>query len=397
MLVPLRSSLCFAFLLVAAATNSHAQTGDNEFARRSSTDFPVSAPSAEPRFVTGQAHLEGLFQLDSTLSSGPDYAPFSSLFAEGEARGNVNFGRFLTVNGLVRLQQVRDQRTGGVFVDEALYVQRLFAVINVSPLHFYGGKIHPRFGIGWWATPGLYGTDFDEDYELVDKIGVGIRWDINMFGRHRFTAEAFQADTSFLSNSLIQDAPFGSPGLKRPSPLYLAEGGPSNTGALESFAFALSGRRVVDIEGFGYNIGWVKQKASPYNVRDEYSWVVSTNWLFIINDHVLLQPMAEFASISGQGGNDRDVDYATVAAQLRLGDYWTLAVHTTQRYVRDFAMNNYYTDWLVGAAVAYDLGQWKDRAPWLEGLSVIAGFRQNRIFGVEAQSVGLQIKYAVDF
>jgi len=384
-------------VLIVTASVSYAQSSGNEFAIRSSTEFPVAAPSIEPRFVTGQVHIEGLFQLDNILSNGPDYAPFSSLFAEGEARGNVNFGRFLTINGLVRLEQVRDQRTGGVFVDEALYVQRLFAVINTPPLYFYGGKIHPRFGIGWWATPGLYGTDFDEDYELVDKIGAGIRWDIQAFGRHRFTAEAFQADTSFLSNSLIRGAPFGSPGLKRPSALYLANGGPSNTGALESFAFALSGRRVVGVNGFGYDIGWAKQKASPYDVRDEYSWVVSTNWLFNLSDTVVLQPMAEFVSVAGQRGNDRDVNYLTVAAQLRLGPYWTLAAHTTQRYVRDFALNNYYTDWLAGVAVAYDLGQWRDQAPWLEGVSVIAGFRQNRVYGVESQTVGLQIKYAVDF
>jgi hypothetical protein len=384
-------------VLIVTTSVSHAQSSSNEFAIRSSTEFPVAAPSIEPRFVTGQVHMEGLFQLDNILSSGPDYAPFSSLFAEGEVRGNVNFGRFLTINGLVRLEQVRDQRTGGVFVDEALYVQRLFAVINTPPLYFYGGKIHPRFGIGWWATPGLYGTDFDEDYELVDKIGAGIRWDIQAFGRHRFTAEAFQADTSFLSNSLIRDAPFGSPGLKRPSTLYLTDGGPSNTGALESFAFALSGRRVVGINGFGYDIGWAKQKASPYDVRDEYSWVVSTNWLFNLSDTVVLQPMAEFVSIAGQRGTDRDVNYLTVAAQLRLGPYWTLGAHTTQRYVRDFAADNYYTDWLAGIAVAYDLGEWKDRVPWLEGLSAILGYRYNRIFGVESQTVGMQIKYAIDF
>jgi hypothetical protein len=392
-----RSSSRCVLLLIMTASASYAQSSDNEFARRASTEFPVSAPSIQPRFITGQAHIEGLLQLDNFLSNGLGYAPFSALFAEGEARANVNFGSLFSINGLLRVEQVRDQTTGAVFADEAIYIQRLFGVIHVPPLHFYGGKIHPRFGIGWWATPGLYGTDFDEDYELVDKIGAGVRWDIGAFGRHRFTAEIFQADTSFLSNSLVPEAPYGSPGLKRPSQLYLTDGGPSNTGALESFAFALSGRRVIGFDGFGYDIGWAKQKASPYDVRDEYSWVVSTNWLFNLSNTMILQPMAEFVSVSGQGGNDRNVDYLTVAAQLRLGPYWTLGAHSTQRYVRDFAADNYYTEWLAGIAVAYDLGEWRDRAPWLEGLSVILGYRYNRIFGVESQTVGMQIKYAVDF
>jgi hypothetical protein len=81
-------------VLIVTTSVSHAQSSGNEFAIRSSTEFPVAAPSIEPRFVTGQVHMEGLFQLDNILSSGPDYAPFSSLFAEGEVRGNVNFGRF---------------------------------------------------------------------------------------------------------------------------------------------------------------------------------------------------------------------------------------------------------------------------------------------------------------
>lgn len=391
--MPLRRSPVWGIAaLILTANASHAQTeAGNEFSTRASTEFPVSAPSTQPRFVTGQAHIEGLIQLDNVLGIHPDYAsPFSYLFADGEVRANVNFGRFFTVNGLLRLQQETTQTSGGVFADQTLYVQRLFGVINVPPLYFYGGKIHPRFGIGWWATPGLYGTDFDQDYELVDKIGAGVRWDIRAFGRHRFTAEVFQTDTSFLASSVI-------PGAQRLSRLTLQNGGAGNTGALESFAFALSGRRVIGIDGFGYDLGWAKQKASPYDVRDEYSWVVSTNWLLNLSDTVVLQPMAEFVSVSGQSGDNRDVDYLTLAATLRLGEYWALGLHTTQRYVRDYAADSFRTDWLAGFAVAYDLGQWKDRAPWLEGLSVIAGFRQNRIYGIESQTVGLQIKYAVDF
>jgi hypothetical protein len=50
--------------------------------------------------------------------------------------------------------------------------------------------------------------------------------------------------------------------------------------------------------------------------------------------------MIEWASISGQGGFDRNADYLAVAvavvATLRLGEAWSLGIHTTQRYVSDF-------------------------------------------------------------
>ena len=391
--------LAYAILAFAASICAVQAQEENEFARRTSTEFMTSprVSETEPGGIFAAAgRFIGLLQLDNvaTPASG---APFSSLYAESELRGYVSITQLFTINGLIHLEQVRDQQAGGAFVDENLYVQRLFAVVNAAPLHVYGGKIHPRFGMGWYATPGLYGSDVAEEYELREKLGFGIRADIRTLGRHRLTLETFQADTSFLSGSLIPGPQPGDPQVKRQARRSLASGGVSNTGALDSFAAALSSRRIPGLPGFGTDIGRAMQKASPLEVRDEYSWVVGATWQFPLTKTTSLAPLAEFTSVKGQAGANRDVDYLTLAANLRIDALWAVAVHTTERFVRDYAAGDYRTDWMAGAGVAYDLGErFKESIRWLNGFSLLAGFRHDRRLGTDRETIGLQLRYERD-
>lgn len=387
-----------ASLVLANATISTARAqseeNDNDFTTRESPDFALPPPPVPGRpFVTAEGHIEGFvqFQGDWSLDSLADLTPWRTLYGEGESRINVNFGQYFSVNTLVRFERGDYPTYSTEFANEVLYVQRLFGVVHLKPLHFYAGKIHPRFGIGWYYTPGLYGTDFDSDYELYEKIGGGVRLDIGKFGRHRFTAEAFHTDTSFLQASLI-------PGTRRPTMISLADGGAGNTGTLESFALALSGKEIPNLPGFSYQVGWAKQKASPIDVRDEYSWSAAAVWSFPLwNENVSLEPIVEWASITGQGGFNRNADYLTVAATLRLGESWSVGIHTTQRYVSDFGQDQYRTDSLVGIGIAYQFVPPSDKLRWLDGFTAIVGFRDVTAYGTRFQTLGAQIKYQLDF
>jgi hypothetical protein len=370
---------------------------DNEFARRTSTDFVTTPPpkEMEPGSIFAAAgKFTGLVQLDNILTTGPNYYPFSNLFAESVLNGFVSITKWFTINGLLRLEQVYDEPdASGLFSDQALYIQRLFGVINLTPVYLYGGKIHPRFGMAWYATPGLYGSDFAEDYEIEEKLGFGARLDLRTLGRHRITVEAYQADTSFLTANMVPGPGPGDPRSTRQAKGSLAQGGISNTGTFESFAVAISSRRHL-LEGITTDFGWAKQKASPLDVKDQYSWAAGVTWQFDITKDVSLQPLAEFVSITGQNGQDRNADYLTLAANLRVGDNWAFAVHTTQRNVRDYGANNFYTDWLAGLAAAYDIGSvFKDRLPWLNGISLVTGYRHDRKIGVDRDTIGFQVRY----
>jgi hypothetical protein len=362
---------------------------ESEFTIRINPNFPVPTAADRERFLTAQAHMEGFVQFNRVWPDAADIWPYNSLFAASEARANINLGPHFSINGLLRFDRGQEQTTDTVFADQVLFVQRLFGVVHLPPFDFYVGKIHPRFGVGWYATPGLYGGDYDTDYELLEKIGGGMRWDIRAFGRHRVTAEVFHTDTSFLANSLI-------PGTVRRGLLSLQDGGAGNTGTLESFAFALSGQRMPDLDGLSYQVGWSRQKASPFDVRDESSWSIAAMWRYNIVDNLSVEPMGEFVSVTGQGGFDRDVDYLTLAATLRKGA-WALAAHTTQRYVRDHSADSFRTDSLIGLAVAYELKDLNCKLPWLDGLTAIVGVRQSTTFGITGQTVGAQVKYTLDF
>jgi len=359
---------------------------ESEFTIRESPNFPLPTLADRERFLTAETHLEGYFQFNGVWPDTADLAPYSSLFAVAEAQTNINFGRYFSINALLRFDRGQEFTTNAAFNDQVLLVQRLFGIVHLRPVHVYAGKIHPRFGVGWYATPGLYGGDYDLDYELVEKVGGGVRWDIRAFGRHRFTAEVFHADTSFLAGSLI-------PGTVRPGLLSLWDGGAGNTGTFENFALALSGQQMPGLDGLSYQAGWARQKASPYDVRDENSWSIAAMWRYNIANVVQVEPMGEFVAVTGQGGAYRDVDYLTLATTLRKGA-WALALHTTQRYVRDYLLNSYRVDSLWGTAVAYNL---KDLHPWLDGFTAIAGIRFSTTFGVSGDTIGGQLKYSIDF
>ncbi len=363
---------------------------DNEFNTREPPNFPTPPRREEGLpFITYEGHIEGFVQFNADSPDPSVAPPFNTLYGEIDARANINFGQYFSINTLWRLERGVETTDSTVFDDEVLYVQRLFGVVHLKPLHVYAGKIHPRFGIGWYATPGLYGTNFDTDYELFDKLGGGVRLDIPWLGRHRFTAEVFQTDTSFLAKSLI-------PGTRRVGLLNLEDGGAGNTGTFESYALALSGQEIPALNGFSYQIGMAKQKASPIDIRDEYSWSIGGLWQFPLWGNVSLEPMAEYVSVSGQGGGDVNVDYLTLGATLRIGAAWSIGVHTTQRYVRDFTNDLYRTDSLAGVAIAYELSDLKEKLPLLDGFTAIVGYSQVYAFGTNSQTIGVQLKYTLD-
>lgn len=383
-----RLPLSLAIVGLQAFSHAAAQDtveSDNEFNLRESPNFPERRSPDVKRFLTGEAHIEGLIQFNQIWPDDTGIDPFYTVYGEAEIRSNINFGRYFSAYSLLRLVRGVEQTTNSVFNDQVFYVQRLFGIVHLRPVDIYAGKIHPRFGIGWYATPGLYGTDYDSDYQLVDKIGGGIRWDIRAFGRHRLTAEAFHGDTSFLAGSLI-------PGTLRPGLLNLQDGGVGYTGAFDNFAIALDGRQIPGLAGLSYQVGWSRQKASPRDVRDENSWSIAALWTVGVFDDLTFEPMAEFVAVTGQGGADRDVNYLTLAATLRKGA-WALALHTTQRYVSDFDANDFRTDSLMGIAAAYELGALNRSLPWLEGFTAIVGVRHSTTFGITGQTIGAQLKY----
>src|SRR5262249_29292581 len=95
--------------------------------------------------------------LEPTLESEISLAPFEHL-------------RF---TGKFTLEQVDDPQPGKseAFRHLGGLVEQLYAEYDNGPWMLQAGKIHPVFGRGWDAPPGLHATDIPGEYELDERIG----------------------------------------------------------------------------------------------------------------------------------------------------------------------------------------------------------------------------------
>jgi hypothetical protein len=355
--------------------------------------LPTTRP-AGPDIVWGGV-LTLTLESDQTLNRANDIPPFNNTFSEPELEWYLNAGQHFSVNGLFKMEQVRSVTKSDAFEAEGAWAEQLYATVSFDPVQIYGGKIHPRFGRAWDDTPGVFGTDFAGDYELVEKLGVGAAVDLRWQGIHTISFEAFQADTSFLSNSIFARPKITDPDVLRPGRLHRDDGGVSNTGKPDNYAVALSGRALPGLDGFTYNLGWAIQRGSDaLHERTERSFVVGAQWELPITSRVTAVPLLEYARVNNQGGADVSADYVTAAVAFELGQGWSASLNATVRPVDDRDNLDKRTDHLFGASVAYDLGSlFKKEVRWLDGLGVELGYKHERVEHAELNTLGLLFTY----
>jgi len=142
-------------------------------------------------------------------------AAYGDIYTESQLATYLLLPGGFSVNLVGRLEPADREPTGRgqFFRDQTAWIDEFFLSYTWRWLDLAGGKIHPRFGSAWDRGPGLYGTDFGERYELVEKLGVSARvwWSdlagiTRQWGSHNVLAEVFQADRSALSSGLFAAA-----------------------------------------------------------------------------------------------------------------------------------------------------------------------------------------------
>jgi hypothetical protein len=383
--------------------------GSIDTAKAQTRSIPQSAPPPAPSgsglfddVVFGGSYFLNL-QFDRTLNRSAGLKPFSNLYFElDDLNWYLNFGKYFSINGAIKMDQVRTVRKSSAFRAEGLRVSELYATVYLDPVRLYGGKIHPRFGKAWDINPGLYGTDFAEDYELEEKIGIGIAYDLRhpTLGRHTLAFETFVEDTTFLSNSIFSRPRITDPDVIRPGRLRRRDGGVGNTGALfDNFTVTLDGGKIAGLTGFSYNVGFERRQGSHVGGEpNERGFVAGINWELPVSNRVTVTPLLEFAWQRNPGGVAGTAKWLTAGMDFELGQGWGAALYGTLRPVKDDTIPDKFTDHLAGFSVRYDLGSLlKREIRWLNGLQVEAGYKHERIARSNLNTVGAALTYERSF
>ena len=240
---------------------------------------------------------------------------------------------------------------------EGIFSSDLFLQYSDQFFTLGGGQFTPNFGIANALAPGVYGGDFVGDYSFDDQIGLFTSLDFGreQIGRHIFSASLFMVDTSFLSKSIITS----NGGTSR------SDGGPGNSGSLESFTLTYDGVDVpiCDMPILQYQLGFISQAEGEGDTGRQYGFVAGAAitipldrnpYATVANRYQAIQPLIEYAHFENWTGVDgATADYFTAGVDYFYGD-WDFSMAGTTRSIEGLGAGD-ADDYMITAAVGYQL------------------------------------------
>lgn len=280
----------------------------------------------------------------------------------------------------VTVEPVRNPEPGKdrFFGDEGAYLEQLYLEYSLANLAFRGGKFGQKFGIAWDVAPGIWGTDFAEDYELAEQIGVAADFNFGSeaMGKHAVTVGTFFADTTILSESA-----FTNRGRTRHS-----DGGAGNTEGFSNVSIALEGGDIPALAGMGYHLAVISRDSDAAGETTETGLAGALRYAFKLGA-VGVEPLMEYATFSDRNGvPGTDSDYLTMALRFTYGQ-WNAALSRTSRMTRTEGMDD-INDSLAQVTLGY---------AFASGINVSAGFRQAEESGVTNDTLGVLVDYTPTF
>jgi hypothetical protein len=216
------------------------------------------------------------------------------------------------------------------FDDQGLYAEQVFMAYENEVVLLKAGKFNPAFGLAWETAPGIYGVDFAEDYEITEQIGLEFEFPLmnSQAGEIHWTAATFFADTTFLSESVINHRYYDEEGEWDQNDKRL--GGIGNNEKLDSFSTTLTGYGFPCLPGVLWNVGFNHLEGSD-DFADQRSSQAGATYLFKIPEGPFLELLAEGVfQDNADGIRDDQRTYLTTSAAL-VGTNWTAAISRTER------------------------------------------------------------------
>jgi hypothetical protein len=305
--------------------------------------------------------------------------------------------------------------TNQYFANEAAWIDQLYLSWVRGPVEIFAGKIEPRFGFAWDIAPGLYGTDFGEEYEITEKIGAGISlsWSdllgaTGRIGSHSVIAQFYQADRTGLSGSLGA-ARWLDPDATSASGQNIYRrrnrrqfGGPDNTQGYGNFLLSLAGERVPGPVGtIQYTLGYGQRRAGADSVAagtqaTENGYVAGVAWEIPLPLRISATPIVELVRLDNADGIDNQRrEYVTAGVSLTRKPFTLAYVYATQRDSDRVAGGDSFRTQNM-ASLTLDIGYYIPLG-FLNGMEATIGWRNLREGGVSANDYGAQLAWGYKF
>ncbi len=329
-------------------------------------------------------YVEGTLDLelgnDLTFHSDDPANELNDLFFTGEMAFVVGLTSWFSINGGLTLESVLDPMpaTDRYFGDLGLYVDTLNVQVDVGNASVVAGKFGPAFGTAWEVTPGVFGTDFAEDYELAEMIGVGgaVTFENTHVGTVVVSANAFFVDTTFLS-----DSAFTSRGRTR-----LADGGVGNTEQLNSFSVAIDGSDVPGADGLFWHAGFSRLAAGIGDLSDQNGFVFGLGTERELPNGLIVTANGEIAYFDGAGRTLNDATYLTGGFSIANGP-WHGEIAGTARSINVAGGPN-VNDFIAQVSAGYN---------FKNAIDLSAGLATWRDGGVRGHTFGLRLTKSLEF
>ena len=240
----------------------------------------------------------------------------TNLKIEGEAGGHSHGGVSRTHDGESRF-----------FEDHPLIVESLTLTYSKDEFSAYVGKFNPKVGLDYHSFPGLWSYSMIEEYKIAERIGAGFKYGANLddFGTHQLNISAFHVDTTFLSDSLLDQRGHTSK----------EDGGLGNTEDFDSYSISLGGKDFYSLnnniaERISYRFGYAHQEAGTAE-SDQQRYSAAIVYKEKFSEGISKTFIIEYMNIDHYGGETgHDRSYFTASLGLKK-DRWNFA--TTYTFV----------------------------------------------------------------
>jgi hypothetical protein len=226
------------------------------------------------------------------------------------------------------------------FADIGLVINELNYYKLTQHTQLQVGKLQVPFGRAMDAAPGLYTNDFVSTYDLGGMLGAtyAYRWFGQKTGMLQGGVNLYTADTTELSR------PFFRSGARA----QRSDGGPANTGKLDSYALTLNWDAIPALPFLELQAGYMRNRAGVAQpdsgpADDEVIRIVSARYIWAPDSSADLDttlrgryfdivPLVEYADVQNEdavAGND--TRYLTTALTIDYGRWVFGATRTDKR------------------------------------------------------------------